>query len=195
MRTIQTPRGRARRSQGREQPATPRFGGARRRAFALVSDAHLETGPVQSDLLPVVARRIAEVLGDGCVMRLRDSGTMPAEPVGLHHRDPAAVALLGELRGAAPDVWADAFHAQVLHTGAPVLLTVVPRDLLELWTRPTFERYLRHFALSSIVVVPVRARRRVVATLCAWRDAPGRPYSEGDLAFLTAVADRLAACF
>jgi GAF domain-containing protein len=189
MRTIQLLGGRAHHPQGEaRRAAQPRFSGDRRRAFALVSDAHLEAGPRLSDLLPAVARRIADVLGDGCVIRGRAPATAPAV---LHHRDPAASALLGELQVAAPGVWADAFHAQVLHTGEPVLLTTVPAELLELWTQPAFECYLRDFSLASIAVVPLRARRRLIGSLRAWRDKPDRPYTRGDLAFLGEVADRL----
>ena len=163
-----------------------------RRALPPVSEALLEAGSAPRDVLPAVARHLADSLRDACVIRLAAGAGVSTDAVALYHRDPVALALLAELRAAQPRLWADAFNAQVLQSGEPVMLATVPADLLRLWVHPDFGRYLQQFSLSSILVVPLHARRAIVGTLCVWRDGSAAPYAEGDLNFLQEVAEWLA---
>src|SRR5216683_7153120 len=97
-----------------------------RRALPPVSEALLEAGSAPRDVLPAVARHLADSLGDACVIRLAAGAGVSTDAVALYHRDPVALALLAELRAAQPRLWADAFNAQVLQSGEPVVLATVP---------------------------------------------------------------------
>jgi signal transduction histidine kinase len=58
--------------------------------------------------------------------------------------------------------------------------------------RAMYLPYIEHVGLPSLILVPLVVRDRVLGTLAVARDRPGRPYTEADLHFLEAIADRAA---
>jgi PAS domain S-box-containing protein len=57
---------------------------------------------------------------------------------------------------------------------------------------PKYRPYLDRVGVHSLVVVPLRARGRVMGTLAVGRDGPGRSYTEEDRELLEDLADRAA---
>jgi signal transduction histidine kinase len=169
---------------------------ARLRALAEVAQGLAEAGFDAQAALETASRRIAEVVGDACVIRLLSADGQHLDPVAIAHRDAAALARARALLAAAPRAPggpADADIAgRVLQTGQPVLLPAAPPQeagsLLASEPWPALER----LGVHSILVVPLRVRGRTIGTVAAARDRPGRPHTPEDRAFLQQLADHTA---
>jgi PAS domain S-box-containing protein len=139
-----------------------------------------------------VARRTAEVLGDGCVLRLLADDGRRLEPIAAFHRDPDALSCLRRLLSVAPREAADGFADPVARSGQPLLIPVLrpddPRSALGPHDRPDAEA----FGASSLLIAPVRWRDRVVGTLTVWREGTGQAYTPTDQRFLQDLAEHAA---
>lgn len=83
--------------------------------------------------------------------------------------------------------------ARVVASGRSELHPYVPADLLEAAAiGPEHLAALRAVAPTSAMVVPLRGRDGVIGTLTLVQAGSGRHYGEEDVAFLEAVADRVA---
>ena len=76
--------------------------------------------------------------------------------------------------------------------GAPLLLPQLTSDEARGAVKPEYRPYVERYGLHSAVVVPLLVRGRVIGTIYASRDRPGRPYTAADQAFLQDLADRAA---
>jgi signal transduction histidine kinase len=71
-------------------------------------------------------------------------------------------------------------------------MPVVDPDALRQALKPEHRALAERVFIYSLMVVPLRARGRVVGTLNVARDRPGQPYTADDLALLEGLADRAA---
>jgi PAS domain S-box-containing protein len=170
---------------------------ARTRFLADVSaalDASLDYGETLRAVADLVVRRIA----DWCsidMVTTDESGAPGLENVAVAHVDPDKVALARDLQRRYPprlDAPTGAPHV-ALRTGEPELYPEITPELLERTGADAEQVALvRELGLSSGMVVPLRARGRVLGamTLIA---TEGRPsYGPDDLAFAGEVAARAA---
>ncbi|HET9015281.1 MAG TPA: GAF domain-containing protein [Thermomicrobiaceae bacterium] len=142
-------------------------------------------------VLETVTRKVAEVLGDGCVIRLLSADEQQLEPVALYHPDPTALSVLHDIV-AAPHLLGEGISGRVFATGQPVLVPTVRLQDLRRLTKPEYWPYLDRFGLHSVLVVPLRVRGRAIGALLAWRDRISQGYTADDQAFLQDLADRAA---
>jgi DNA-binding CsgD family transcriptional regulator len=123
------------------------------------------TDAVPADRLAnLAAARLAEVVGDGCVVSLLVGGGRALQPIAVADTDPDAAALLAPL------------------VGAP----------LEPGRRPELGPYVARFGLAGEVIAPMRARGRVVGEIVALRRGRSRPFSPLEERLVRAVADLVA---
>jgi signal transduction histidine kinase len=167
---------------------------ARRRAIAL-ADAGQEfaSAPLDLDQVATVgARRAAEIVGDLCVMTVLEPNGERLRPVAVAHRDADAVAFAHRLMQEAPNTLGVGTVGRVAQTGQPVRVSSVDQAQIRAAIRPEYYPFIERFGIHSILIVPLRARDRVIGTLGLSRDQPGRPYTPEDQTFLQDLADRAA---
>ena len=172
--------------------ATDRLGhqAARSAALAEASRAFADARLELSQTLATVARQTAEILGDGCIIRLvADDGTWFL-PAAVYHPDPDALALLTDLLTATKHRVDEGLVGQVAAAGQPLLLASPAPDDLRARLKPAFWPYLDRFGIGTALVVPLIAGKTVIGTVFTWRAARDRPYQQDDLAFLQDLADR-----
>jgi len=80
--------------------------------------------------------------------------------------------------------------ASVVRTGTPVLIPVLDPAALAASADPALRPIVLQLNISSLCIVPVRARGVVIGVLALLRSQSGRPYSKDDQAFLQDLADR-----
>jgi signal transduction histidine kinase len=66
----------------------------------------------------------------------------------------------------------------------------LPLEQIRAQVKPEYRPYLDRFGMASVLIVPVRARGRILGTLGLSRDRPGNAYTQDDQIFLQDLADR-----
>ncbi|HEX5501230.1 MAG TPA: GAF domain-containing sensor histidine kinase [Thermomicrobiales bacterium] len=163
--------------------------------LALLADASrafAEAGPDLPAVLDRVARQVVAALGDTCVIRLLSADGRWLEPVAVYHPDPEAHAFGDAMLARAPERADEGLNGRVIRTGEPVFLPVVDRDEFRAAIKPEYREYFERFGTHSVLIVPLRARGRVLGVLSMARETPGRPYTAADQRLLQDLADRAA---
>lgn len=139
-----------------------------------------------------VAHLAVPALADWCAVDIAEAG----EPrrISVVHADPARVSLAREVYSRyPPDPAAPHGAVRVLRTGQAELIPEVDDALLVATARDGehLDR-LRALGLRSVMVVPLRARDRVLGALTLATAESGRVYGPGDLAQAEELAARCA---
>jgi PAS domain S-box-containing protein len=167
---------------------------ARRRA-AILADA----GPAlvrsldPAEVADTVARLAVPAYADWCFVELlQPDGSIKREVIA--HADPSKQELVEEYDRRYPlDPEAPFGSAQVIRSGEPELMTEIADELLEaVATEPRQLELLREAGFRSSMVVPLRARGRVIGDLALATSDSGRHYGEDDLRVAQELADRCA---
>jgi K+-sensing histidine kinase KdpD len=164
----------------------------RQRLLAEASRAFAETGLDLQEALDRLTQRVVAALGDSCVVRLLSADGEWLEPAANYHPDPEARAFGETMLRAAPQRRTEGINGRVMATGQPVLIPVVDQDQFRAAIKPEYRSYYERFGTHSVLVVPLRARDRLIGVLSAARETPGRPYTPDDQALLQELADRAA---
>ncbi len=161
-------------------------------ALAEIAQLLAEAGPDIERVLQIITRRVAEVLGDACILSLLSDDWESLNTVSIHHTDPEGAAFLRShlvtlSRGANQGL-----RAQVIQSGEPLLASNLDQGPFranlpaELW--PELER----FGIHHLLVVPLRIQGQAIGTLGISRAQAGQPYDLEDQTFLQNLADRAA---
>ena len=143
--------------------------------------------------LQAVVRAAVPVLSDWCALELvQPEG--PSRMVAVAHPDPEKMKLAWELREKWPDdPNAETGVPKVLRTGEPDAMALIPPELIEKGARsPEHLRVLRALGLHSYIVVPLKARGRVVGALTLVSAESRRVFGPSDLDVAQSLAGRAA---
>jgi signal transduction histidine kinase len=178
----------------RAAEAESRRNAARLRILVEVDRLLAEAGLDLPAVLDVIARKVSEVIGDGCVLQLMSEDNAFLEPVTIHHPDPEARWLLAGTVHARRQKLGEGLHGGVVSSGRAVLLADVdPSEARSRSSLPEYGPYLERYGPQSLLVVPLAVKERVFGTLGVVRDvAGGRPYGEEDRMLLQSLAERAA---
>ncbi|MFZ5481311.1 MAG: PAS domain S-box protein [Myxococcota bacterium] len=142
--------------------------------------------------LAAVTRLAVPRLADWCSVQVVEDGA----PVllSVEHRDPAMVALASRLVSEyPPDPDAPTGAPRVLRTGVPEVTNDISEDLLRAAARDEEHlRLLRALHLTAVMVVPLKARGRVLGVISLASSESGHRFGEDDLLVATKLADRAA---
>jgi PAS domain S-box-containing protein len=159
-------------------------------AVAAASQAFAEASLDLNRLVLLVARRTAELIGDGCIVRLTAPELIHVTTSSAFHPNPEQMAMLRTIQDASPEaasksVADPAAQPATSMVGGDVIADE-PRSLLnrEFW--PYFDR----FGIATLLAAPLVVRGNAIGTLLTWRD-PGKPHFAGeDRTFLHDIAAR-----
>jgi serine phosphatase RsbU (regulator of sigma subunit) len=139
-----------------------------------------------------VGRLLVPRFADWCSLQILRDGRL--ETIAVQHRDPETTEWARSLTGAFPTrMDAPNGSAHVARTGRSEIYSFIPAELIE--ATATSDEHLvllRRLGLTSAVIVPLTGRDGVVGILTLIHAESGRRYGEEDVAFLEAVADRVA---
>jgi signal transduction histidine kinase len=164
----------------------------RAHALELLSTAFAEAGPDLDALYQRIVRRTTEMIGDTCLITLLSDDGEHLVLVALGHDDPSREPLMAELAKGGPSPADVGLTGRVVRTGQPLLIPELDVDAIRSQLNPAYRAYVDAHGMSSVLIVPLRARGKVLGTLGVSRDAAGRPYAEDDQALLQDLADRAA---
>jgi len=142
--------------------------------------------------LELVAQRTVEVVGGNCIVRLLSEDRERLEPVALYAPDSFVMARLQKLVAEFPQQTGEGISAQVVQTSQPLIIPEVASSAVMESAWPGFKCWQEQVGMCSLLIAPLIAQSHLIGTIELWRDQPGQPYLDTDLAFLQNLADRAA---
>ncbi|MDQ4099479.1 MAG: ATP-binding protein [Chloroflexota bacterium] len=162
------------------------------RVLAQASQAFSAAVPDGRIVLETVTRATARAVGDACVICLVSEDGKRIDPVAWHHIDPHANALLAEVYRGVRHGLDEGLVSEVVRTGQPVYRPVVDPGEVRTATKVEYAPYLDRYPIHSVLIVPLRARNRVLGALALSRNSLGHPYAPSDISLAQDLADRAA---
>ncbi len=137
-----------------------------------------------------VGRLLVPRFADWCSVQLLRDGTL--ETALIQHRDPETTEWAYSMTGAFPTrMDAPTGAAKVVRTGQSEFYPFIPADLLEAAAQSEEHlTLLRRLGFTSAIVVPLPGREGVIGVLSLIHAESGRRYTEEDVGFLEAIAER-----
>jgi PAS domain S-box-containing protein len=139
----------------------------------------------------ILAERVAEAVGDGCLVSLTSDDGEWLELAGVHASDPLKVA---QTRAATTRRRLDGtIYADVVRTGKPLFLASVnPVDPSDLERHFNAEQValVKQIGVLAVMVIPLILGGRVAGVVVASRTESSMPYTRSDLQALQALAAR-----
>lgn len=157
--------------------------------LAEASDVLAESLDYETTLSSVAGLVVPE-LADWCSVDILEEGIL--WPVLMRHLDPQKMALASELRHRYPASQHAAIW-EVLRTGRARLCARLTEEVLSQWApEPEQQEIARRLAWHSCMLVPLKARGRVLGVLGFMSAESGAEYDESDLAMAEELAGRCA---
>jgi diguanylate cyclase (GGDEF)-like protein len=169
------------------------FGVIPPRTLADVFDELAEVSRDPQAVLDITAARCAELVGDGCLIRLISDDGTTLVPAAYGHTESGRRDFARRCLEAADQRVGEGVSGGVAQTGRARFIPVVPHDssVIAEPLRPYLERYGVH----SMVAAPMHARGRVVGVMLAAREAESAALTEDDAEIVIRLADRAALMF
>jgi signal transduction histidine kinase len=144
-------------------------------------------------VLDTIVRQAAEVIGDSGTIHLLSSDERSLRVVAFYHVEPEVKALMERLHTTVHLPTSQEWIAHLLRTSQPVFIPIVTQAQLRLSSlHANYVTLYEPVPLHSLLIVPLRVQGRVIGTLTAARNTPGRPYTSDDQVFLQDLADHAA---
>ncbi|WP_242395648.1 sensor histidine kinase [Anaeromyxobacter oryzisoli] len=140
--------------------------------------------------LDTVARRLAELIGDGALIRILSPDGGWLVPVAVEHPAPERAALRRRILAAAPQRATEGITARVLDSGRTLRIPALSSETIRNEMKPEYLPYLE--GVTSLLIAPLAQRRQVFGHITLMRDAGGAPYTAEDEALLEDLAHRAA---
>jgi diguanylate cyclase (GGDEF)-like protein/PAS domain S-box-containing protein len=139
-----------------------------------------------------VARDVAVLLGDACIIfRLDDDGQW-LRPVSWFHPVAAGHEMLADIARAGASRVGEGMVGKVVARNRAMLIKELDADEVRARFHPSYLPYLDRFGIRSLIEVPLRVRGRTTGALVFARDLTSAPYDEDDLALAVDVGQRVA---
>jgi PAS domain S-box-containing protein len=164
---------------------------ARLAVLASASHAFASAAGHVEELLELVARRLADVIGDGCAVRLITPIGAGIEPsFCFYHRDPAVRELVDRAATAEPQRSGTVLSDRIAASGEAVLIPVVDLEKFLPLVPPMFRPLLSRTGVASAMAIPLRAHGKTIGAVIMLRATAGNPYTIDDQHFAQDLADR-----
>jgi PAS domain S-box-containing protein len=135
-----------------------------------------------------IARSLAELVGDGCVVRVLDGAHLRA--VAVHHTDPATLALYREAL-AKPIPADEGYGGRVVATGEPLFLPRVDTaEHRNMFHSPEVRAHVDRLGVHSTILVALVDGDERIGVVTLMRDVTPRPYTPDDLSLLQDLTER-----
>jgi PAS domain S-box-containing protein len=161
---------------------------ARAETLSRLSKELVQTGLDYEATLRVIARNVANLIGDGCFISLISEDGKHLEASAVEHVNPEARELVKSIIPSYRLRLADDPVANALSTAESQLIPEVDQDELRAQVSHEFFPYIERFGIHSIIVVPLRVKGEPIGTVTILRDEPGEPYTEEDLLLMEEIA-------
>ena len=152
----------------------------------------VERGRDLPALLRIIAERVVEVIGEGCVLtRVTEDGAELRPEVIIHADEEVGDAMRAVL-GASNVRMGEGIAGSVAADRHPVLLNDLEPETIAGATPERFLPFLQDHRMRALMIVPLVAGEELFGTLGAVRTSSAEGYTSADLRMLEALAERAA---
>lgn len=163
----------------------------RTEALYKFSHAIAEAGNDLNNIMNLVARFTAEVIGDLSIVSLLNTQGDKLRVGAYYDPDKTALALLRKHFSSEFEYeHSRTLGGSVIQTGEPLLLPLIPPEQLQVVTLPALQEFIDLIGVSSVLIVPLNGRSGVVGIISLSRHRGSRPFNVEDQSFLTDIAYR-----
>jgi PAS domain S-box-containing protein len=155
-------------------------------------DELVATADDPNRLLELIARRVADVVGEASVLTTVSEDGERLEPAAVFHADPEVRDFIRTVLGAAPYLMGQGVAGTVAVRREPTVVARVDPMVVPPDATLHFRHFLERYPIRSLVIVPMIAYGEVVGTLGAVRMESERPYGAEDVVAMEALAERAA---
>ena len=160
----------------------------RAQAVASASRAFAEASLDIPRVLEAAARRIAESVGDLCVIRVFDDQMTNLEWLAHYHPDASVREHLRDALNVRPNMSGDPITGSIARSGNTLFVPSIENPTLRAALLDQYRPYVERFGLHSVMIAPLRARGRTIGTAFVCRDHGNDPYTNLDRETLQDVA-------
>ncbi len=161
----------------------------RRKKLADASRAFTEVVADMDAETATIARRVAEAVGDGCVVMLLSADEQFLTTGAVYHPDPQRLEF-ARILVAEPVLITGSIVERLVREAEPLFLPQA-MPLLRDSIGPDLIGHIEGLGPQSLACVPLRAQGRVIGILGVWRDS-AEAYQPEDVALLQEIGDRAA---
>ncbi|HNP73093.1 MAG TPA: PAS domain S-box protein, partial [Kouleothrix sp.] len=134
-------------------------------ALAELSQALAEVGSELQPLFDTLARHVWWLMGDTATVAVLSEDRQQLQTRAVHHGNAEMRALLQDLFTATAYPVSQGLAGHVAYTGTPLLISNMTPSEARAQIRPEFHAYLEKCNIASMLIVPLRARGRILGTL------------------------------
>lgn len=143
-------------------------------------------------VLSIAARRLAEVLGEACSIRLLDASGQFLDPAGAtHHIDPARAQKVALLLNH-PQRVGEGIAGQAALTGKSALIASIETEELAQRVHEPSREIVRDLGIRGVLAVPLSARGEILGVVVMLRSGTVPRFEEEDLRVVENVAAHAA---
>jgi PAS domain S-box-containing protein len=150
-----------------------------------------QAGFSTQDIFNTIASRVAENIGDFCIITKMSEDEQLLIPVAFYHPDPDAQKMLQDLLPVVSVKVGEGYAGMVAATGKPVIVADMSRDMARQSIKAELWPYIDRYGLHDYLIVPLKSEGRIIGTMGIVRIKPGHSYTPEDQAFLEVVASRI----
>jgi signal transduction histidine kinase len=150
-----------------------------------------EAGLDLQAILHTITRHVASLGVDLCVIRLLSEDGEWLVPAASYHPDPEAEPLIHDIL-TVPQRADEGLQGYVVQSNEALLIPSLADEEMRAIVKPHWWTYLERFGIHSILVVPLRARNRVLGGLGVFRSTFDQAYTYDDQVLVQELADRAA---
>ncbi len=165
---------------------------ARSRVLAEASQAFSVVGTDYPSTLQAIARVVADLVGDGCIVTLLADDGETLTNAASAHRDADLDAAYRTYLARMPvcKTTSTSVSATVVRTGQPKFMSEISPEVLVAQADDELKPIVSSLNVHSFAVAPIRARQVVLGTLSLLRSGPGDGFRPDDVALLADLACR-----
>lgn len=171
---------------------------SRAQLLAVLSKAFVEAGLDDRTVLDTITEKIAEHVGDACILRLISQDGEWLEPVSFSVNQPEIYERMKQIFATFRQHVSEGPSGIVLRTGKPLLIPNIQAEQARHHEPRSYWDWLDRYSVYSLLVVPLHAKDHPLGTLLLLRiksqsaNQPTTPYTLEDLQFFEDLSGRAA---
>ncbi|MDD5370152.1 MAG: diguanylate cyclase [Anaerolineaceae bacterium] len=177
-------------SQRKRDEESIRRESARMELVATLSQAFAEAGLYYPSVLGTISRRVAESLGNACIIRLVSDDGQWLDPVAFHHTNPDALAIYRTMLRASRKRVNETLGRQGLPPDEPLVVLDMSASDLQSLDQASAGLWGEQYPVQTALLVPLRAQGHFIGTLTVVRSSIENPFTLEDQMLIQDLADR-----